>query len=689
MKKRILCFVLVLLLLLPTAVACKQGGKELALIRKGSCEHRIVYPEGDRDAATVANTLAKILHTLTGVLPEVVADSEEESDKEILVGYTNREASERVLEEIKTQSNTFAVAVKGEQLVLTATGKVLSHSAELFLTSVKTLLGGSYREGYLTLPHDLFYIGSVQLPITNAGLIASTAQLALQKEGKESPLSDMAENERLCSIASDGTYRYAITKVVGEEKTTLYQLTTAGTPVNSTNKAALGAGASLCYNGLTGLLAVAHGGSEPQRVSLIDPASLTVQDTVMLDVAISAIAYLPQSNRYLVKLQKENVCYLLDGAFRREGEPIALPRVLASGTVKDMTADDRYTYFLKDDGSILIADRRTTRYQSLELPFDLTQRTMVSLCLEQKSILFGAVSTPNKSEDKLPDAILSSTMVQTAQDAAPGDLFTEALREEVDTTGLTNTKMFDTYTVAGSPAKNTVMQGGCTDGRYAYICMENQAGNYSNTYLHDTRIVKVDLATKKLVKLSEPLKLHHSNDMCYNALTGQLIVLHNGKEANVLSFVDPETLTVIGTQILPFYVYSIAHEPTTDRYVVGKSGGRNYAVLDGNFKVIRSHLDVGPYTNYTDTNPVTQGIDCDEKYIYSVLGVKYTETDGDTTRTLWRNYLVVHDWSGKYLFAKILPGMTVESENVFHVGNTVYVGCNGGKDPVYRFEIGE
>ena len=34
--------------------------------------------------------------------------------------------------------------------ILTATGKVLSHSAELFLTSVKTLLGGSYREGYLT-----------------------------------------------------------------------------------------------------------------------------------------------------------------------------------------------------------------------------------------------------------------------------------------------------------------------------------------------------------------------------------------------------------------------------------------------------------------------------------------------------------------------------------------------------------
>ena len=166
------------------------------------------------------------------------------------------------------------------------------------------------------------------------------------------------------------------------------------------------------------------------------------------------------------------------------------------------------------------------------------------------------------------------------------------------------------------------------------------------------------------------------------------IIVSNGKEANVISFIDPDTLKVVGTQILPYNVYSIAHEPTTDRYVVGKGGGRNYAILDGDFNVLVPHLDVGPYTHYTDTNPTTQGIDCDEKYIYSVLGVKRTtEVDG-TSKTYWENYLVVHDWNGEYLFAKILPNMTAESENVFHVGNTVYVGCNGGNDPVYRFDIG-
>ena len=434
---------------------------------------------------------------------------------------------------------------------------------------------------------------------------------------------------------------------------------------------------------------VAHGGSgeNAKKLSVLDGGSLVYQKTVELDYAVSAIAYLASENRYLIKLRDENTCLLLDGNFHQDGDPILLPRARASDAVKDVTADNRYIYFLKNDETILLVDRRSTRYQELALPFDQNTCKAVSLCIRQKAFLFGVIYSPIETDKKDVMQLLTAAPRQTEKDAAPADLFTEEMRKEVDTSGLSATKLFNTYTVAGSPSPNTVMQGGCTDGRYAYFCMENQAGNYSNTYLHDTRIVKVDLSTNQLAAISDPLKLHHSNDMCYNALTGQLVVAHNGKEANIVSFVDPETLTVIGTQVLPMSIYSITHEPTTDRYVVGKAGGRNYAILDGNFNVLVMHLDAGPYTNYTDTSPTTQGIDCDEKYIYSVLGVKYTETVDGTSKTLWRNYLVVHNWRGDYLFTKILPNMTAESENVFHVGNTVYVGCNGGSDPVYRYDI--
>jgi len=682
MKKRLLCFCLALLLCLPLLCACHGKAADLVLIKKGTSDYCIIYPEGEKDTQAIADTLSQILHTLTGVLLEVKSDSAEETETEILVGYTNRQASQDLLATIKTQASTFAIAVSDKQVVLTATGKILLHAAEFFLSSTKEQLGGSYREGYLSLPRTLSYIGSVKFPESNVKLISSTAQLALRQSSKDLVLEELSENDRLYSITTDGTYLYAVVKVAGEDQARICQLTASGSLESSSNSLDLGLAPSLCYNALTGLLVVVHGGSNAQRLSLVDPQTMKVQSTVELDVAVSAIAYLAQSNRYLVKLQNENTCYLLNGAFQREGEPITLPRALASNAAKGMTADERYIYFLQNNNELFLVDRYSTRYQSFALPFYLTNEQMpVSLCIYQKAFLFATVVTPKQSEGKPYNMMQTATWAQTAADAALGELFTEDMIAEVDSYGLSSAKLFDAYTIGGSPAKNTVMQGGCTDGKYAYICMENQAGNYSNTYLHDTRIVKVNLSTGRLVRISEPLKLHHSNDMCYNALTGQLIVLHNGMESNILSFIDPETLTVTGTQFLPMNVYSIAHEPTTDRYVVGKSGGRNYAILDGNFRVLVSHVDVGPYTYYTDTNPVTQGIDCDEKYIYAVLGVKNTDTNQ------WTNYMVVHDWNGTYLFAKILPNITAESENIFHIGNTIFVGCNGGNDPVYRLNV--
>ena len=688
MRNRILCFCLALLMLLPLITACGGDQTALEIVKDGKSDYVILYPDRDKEAQEIANSLSAAIGQLTGVLLRVQSDIQDEQEKEILVGYTNREASNEVLEGIRAQGDTFAIAAQGERLVLTATGDALFYGCELLQTSVEAL-GGSCREGYLALPRSLFHTSTAKLPDSFASLIASTAQLELKKEGATVTLSEIAESERLCALTTDGSNHYVATKIPGEEQVLLHQFSVGGVLNATSQKLELGMATSLCYDSLTDTLVVTHGGSgeDARRLYLIDPGTLTLRRTVELDYAVSAISYIAAENRYLVKLRDENTCYLLDGSFRQSGEPIALPRVLASDAIKDVTADARYIYFLQNNGSIMLVDRRSTRYQTLPLPFDQSTIKSVSLCIRQKSFLVGVICSPVDKDEKDSIQLLTATPKQTEKDATPADLFTEEMRAEVDISGLANTKMFDTYTKAGSPAKNTVMQGGCTDGKYAYICMENQAGNYSNTYLHDTRIVKVELATKKLAAVSEPLKLHHSNDMCYNALTGQLIVLHNGKEANVISFVDPDTLTVIGTQILPMGVYSIAHEPTTDRYVVGKSGGRNYAILDGNFNVLVRHLDAGPYTHYTDTNPVTQGIDCDETYIYSVLGVKYTETVDGTSKTLWRNFLVVHNWRGDYLFAKILPNMTVESENVFHVGNTIYVGCNGGNDPVYRFDI--
>jgi hypothetical protein len=393
-----------------------------------------------------------------------------------------------------------------------------------------------------------------------------------------------------------------------------------------------------------------------------------------------------QSNRYLVKDREENSCLWLDGALRQDGAAMTLPAVTGSMTVTDIAVGERYIHLLvphADTGtptaSIFTVDRYTTRYLTTPLPINLTEQDAVSLSAYDAELYVGVEGAEQG------DSIVKLEFYRTGAEITPAPLFTEDfIKLGVSTIGISASKCFNTYTTAGSPAGNTVMQGGCTDGEYAYICMENQAGNYSNTYLHDTRIVKVRLSDNTLVAVSQPLPLHHSNDACYNSKTGLLVIALNGKQSNTVAFVDPDTLQIVGQQILPYGIYSIAYEPLSDRYVIGLSSGvngssgRDYAILDGNFNVLAPFIYVGPYTHYSETKPTTQGIDCDSKYIYSVLGVNNSG---------WTNWLVVHDWNGNFICAKLLPDVTVESENLFHVGNDFYVGFNGGSDPVYRFRI--
>ena len=77
-------------------------------------------------------------------------------------------------------------------------------------------------------------------------------------------------------------------------------------------------------------------------------------------------------------------------------------------------------------------------------------------------------------------------------------------------------------------------------------------------------------------------------------------------------------------------------------------------IYDGNFKPIKT-LTVKP-TGYT-----TQGIECDENYIYCVQYVK--------------NVLLVYDWDGNLLTETILR-FGQEPENVMIVDGQMYVGCN-------------
>lgn len=200
-------------------------------------------------------------------------------------------------------------------------------------------------------------------------------------------------------------------------------------------------------------------------------------------------------------------------------------------------------------------------------------------------------------------------------------------------------------------------QGGGTDGKYFYqaLIKKDTQTNEANNIV---KIVKTDLATGKLVKVSEDLSLNHANDITYNSKIGKLVVAHNNPYRDRISFVDPETLEVTETKSIGMKIYSIAYNATYDRYVVGLSGGQTFTILDSEFRKITST----PFQPTSLTSGyITQGMECDDQFIYFVL---YKQ-----------NVITVYDWSGKFVSLVSLDITGIEPENIFIYNDELYVGC--------------
>lgn len=220
-----------------------------------------------------------------------------------------------------------------------------------------------------------------------------------------------------------------------------------------------------------------------------------------------------------------------------------------------------------------------------------------------------------------------------------------------------------------------VGQGACTDGKYMYLIIENQnlgAGKNHNKDFHTCKIFKVEIATKKLIKVSEPLWIDHGNDCEYNPLTNRIVVTHNAPDRHRVSYINADTLEMVETvSISAFEMYGIAYNKARDRYVIALSHGYNFAIVDTNFKLKKYHMGV-------DTGNVKQGIDADDDYIYMLQFNK--------------NVIVVYDWDGNYVRQIELSGFSNEPEALFHIGSQLYMTCyrSGGKGvSVYKLNLSE
>jgi len=196
----------------------------------------------------------------------------------------------------------------------------------------------------------------------------------------------------------------------------------------------------------------------------------------------------------------------------------------------------------------------------------------------------------------------------------------------------------------------TVLEGGGTDGTYAYYAFLN---NTTDTAV----ITKIDIATWTVVKTSEQLDTGHTNDITYNPKLGLLVVNNSNDSWCGVSYIDPVTLTETEYRVNTISSRGISYIEETDQYVLG--GVYDFYITDSQFNLQKQFTCGNP--QYT-----TQGLYCDGTYIYDV---RYATANGT-------NYITINNVNGTYAGTATLDGVSGEPENIFRDGNDFYIAYN-------------
>lgn len=235
---------------------------------------------------------------------------------------------------------------------------------------------------------------------------------------------------------------------------------------------------------------------------------------------------------------------------------------------------------------------------------------------------------------------------------------------------VTKTKPFELRVRAGQKiGKFDTMQGGCSDGIYMYLCLLNKVKKRC-------KIAKVSIKTKRVVKISKPMKLNHGNGLAYNPNTKKIVVVHAAGNRKAISEISKSSLKKTATH----YVYapatlagatpaqlrayqgfgSIAYSPENDVYVCLLSGTHNIVLLNSNFQMIK-------YITLSKKNgQVYQSVEVAGDSI--LIGESY-----GSTKSKRYNILTTYNWDGQYVTTTRLQ-KSYELENVFVAKSKVYVG---------------
>lgn len=204
---------------------------------------------------------------------------------------------------------------------------------------------------------------------------------------------------------------------------------------------------------------------------------------------------------------------------------------------------------------------------------------------------------------------------------------------------------------------HNIVQGACMDntGRYTYFILRDANDRCS--------MVKYDMETGTMVASKADIGCDHGNDMCYNRNNQTVLVSHCTNQPMLISVFDAETLELKERVNIGYSCSAIAYHPERNLYVV--MGG-------GAFRLLDEHFDLVKTIPTRSSLYTSQGIHCDDNYIYRVESANQANgAEG--------NILEIYDWDGNYILKLELPDIDMEAETIFHLGKDLYVTCYPGK----------
>ena len=239
------------------------------------------------------------------------------------------------------------------------------------------------------------------------------------------------------------------------------------------------------------------------------------------------------------------------------------------------------------------------------------------------------------------------------------------------------------------------VQGAATDGTYVYfyITNSNNHGAVGTSSTNYGVIWKINAKTGSIVKRGEVISLGHGNDICYDPVSGKLLVAWGQIDYSLVTVVDPATLEAEevvdlggkttynddGSWKSGCSFFGLTYSASLDRFIGVTSSsalsatGNAFWIIEWDRESVEGVMDgviALPEVNYTK-----QGIDCDSDYIY------YTFSTGSGANS--KAYIRVFDYEGNLVRMFYVPypdssTNSIEIESCYFVDGVLYAAFNRG-----------